>query len=228
MHGIAQVIFFSGILFWGCNSSSSHVRDAVSDSTQQTEIITKSYSVILQDGKAQKDTINMIQSMIVDIDGKELENRYYNLDGSASWSDVYEYDDSGYKSGSRYFDDSGTQTAYYEYDLDSLGRRIAYRAKDVNTDTLLYQGASSFLDNGKIRRDGFVSKSGEFKYNFEYQYDEDGQELGYIYINLGNGDRFPAQFRYTKFNDQDEWLEREIVENELVTGIEVREFRELE
>ena len=166
--------------------------------------------------------------MVVDENGREIENRFYNLDGSVSWSDKYEYDENGNQTGSRYFEGNGNQTAYYEYDLDSLGRRVAYRAKDVNADTLLYDGASQYADNGKIRRDGYFSKTGEFKYNFEYQFDEDGKEMGYIYIDLRNGDRFPSNYRYTKFNDKGDWIEREIVENEKVNSIEVREFKEIE
>ncbi|NNE25466.1 MAG: hypothetical protein HKN09_01365 [Saprospiraceae bacterium] len=228
MDKIQQItIALSILMTWACNNPQNVNGETKQNASQKTEIVTKTFSIKLEGDKVKKDTINMIQSMIVYDDGQEIANRYYNLDGSVSWTDEYDYDGNGNKTGSRYFEGEGNQTAYYEYDLDSLGRRIAYRAKDVNTDTLLYDGASQYLDNGKIRRDGYFNKTGEFKYNFEYQFDEDGKEIGYIYIDLGSGDKYPSKYRYTKFNEKGEWLEREIVETEQVSSIEVREFKAL-
>lgn len=228
MNKIQQIIIALVILItWSCNNPSKVNSETEQNEAHKIEIVTKTFSVNLEGDKPEKDTINMIQSMVIDEGGKEIANRYYNLDGSVSWSDEYDYDENENKIGSRYFESDGNQTTYYEYDLDSLGRRIAYRAKDVNTDTLLYDGASQYLYNGKIRRDGYFNKTGEFKYNFEYQFDEDGKEIGYIYIDLGSGDKYPSKYRYTKFNEKGEWLEREIVETEQVSSIEVREFKAL-
>ncbi|MEL6865543.1 MAG: hypothetical protein AAFP19_14040, partial [Bacteroidota bacterium] len=132
MNRIEQMIIALTILItWSCNNPPKDNSQMEQKEPQKIEIVTKIFSVKSEGEKVEKDTVNMIQSMIVDEKGRELENRYYNLDGSVSWSDEYEYDENGNKIGSRYFEGDRNQTAYYEYDLDSLGRRIAYRAKDV-------------------------------------------------------------------------------------------------
>ena len=79
--------------------------------------------------------------MIYDQEGREVANIYYNLDGSVSWKDEYVFNDKGQKVGSKFYDKGEKLTSYYEYEIDDLGRRTYYKALDVSTDSLLFDGA---------------------------------------------------------------------------------------
>ena len=217
-----------GVTFLISCGDSKKIETSKNESTsERVEVMTKTFSVKNQDGKIIKDTVNMIQSYIIDESGKELTNIYYNLDNTESWRDEYKYNKEGNKIGSSYFE-GNKQVSYYEYDIDEFGRRIGYRAKDINTDTLLYDGASKYEENGKLRKDGYINKEGEFKWNYEYRFDEKGKELGFVYISPKSGKRFPRSYEYKKFNSAKEWIERNIVENDKVVSIETREFKILE
>lgn len=220
-------IIFVAICMISCGESKKNDTQKTDSVPKKTEIITRTFSTKHENGNMIKDTVNMIQSYIVDEKGKELSNIYYNLDNSESWRDEYKYDENGNKIGSNYFEGS-KQVSYYEYDIDDLGRRIGYRAKDINTDTLLYDGASKYEDNGKLRKDGYINKRGEFKWNYEYLFDESGKELGFVYVSSKSGKRFPKNYEYIKFNDDKEWVERKIVENDTVVSIETRAFKIIE
>lgn len=190
----------------------------------KTEIITSSYSVKTENLRFVKDTVNMTQSIIVDKDGTELASIYYDLDGTVSWRDEYQYDTLNRKVGSKYFE-GGVQKSYYEYDLDSAGRRLGYRAKEVSTDTLIYDGISRYEKGGLMRKDGYLTQTGKFVWNYEYYFDDNGQELGYAFISPSTGRKFPVSYQYVDFNDDGKWIERNLVENDTIISIEVREFK---
>lgn len=219
-----SILLLCGInLLISCENAKIEDKSSHDPEPSKTEIITKTYAVKFENENALKDTINMIQSIIVDQTGKELVNIYYNLDNTEGWRDEYTYDTDGNKIGSKYYEDQ-QQISYYEYDIDERGRRIAYRAKDVQTDTLLYDGASQYENDGQLRKDGNINKEGEFKWNYEYEFDETGKELGYTYISRKSGKRFPRTYEYTAFDKNGEWIERKTIEDNKVISIETREF----
>jgi len=217
-------LLLSVLLIFGCKDKTETKIEPSETKPSKVEIITKSFSTKTENGAFVKDTVNMIQSIIVDDNDKEIANIYYELDGSESWKDIYQYDDAGRKIGSKYYE-KGIQKSYYEYDLDSFGRRIGYRTKEVNTDTLIYDGASRYENNGLLRKDGYVTKDGVFKWNYEYYFDADGKELGYAYVSSKSGKKFPRDYKYIHFNKDGKWTERHAIENDTVVGIEVREFK---
>ena len=103
------------LLIFSCRPSSDNTENDRDTTRMLTEVFTNTYSVKEENGNLVKDTINMIQSVIIDQEGKELENLYYNLDGTVSWRDVYRFNDAGFKIGSQYYEGE-KQISYYEYD----------------------------------------------------------------------------------------------------------------
>lgn len=230
MKRIAQLILLLGGLYLtACeNSEPKTSATLIKKEKFETEILTQTFSVKYVDEVAVKDSVNMLQSIIVDEAGKELSNIFYNLDGTIAWKDQYKYDEQGNKIGSDYFENGPQAISYYEYDLDSLGRKIAYRAKDSNTDTLLYDGASRYENDGTLRKDGYVDKQGNFKWNYEYYFDKNGKELSYTYISSKSGKRFPRTYEYITHNEKGEWTERNTIEDGKVISIETRSFKRLD
>jgi len=218
---------FAIIVFSGCKNEQS-TKGEITETTR-TEIVTRTYSIKSSESNVvEKDTVNMIQSIVMAKNGKEEANIFYNLDESISWKDVYVYDPDGNKVGSKFYEGGKDQTIYYKYDVDDLGRKIGFSAFDINTDTLLYDGVSRFENEGAIRKDGYLNKKGEFKWNLKYEFDKDGKETGYVYVDLGSGEIYPTTYKYTKFDEDGEWIERQAIEKSQVQSIETREFRKLD
>ena len=80
-------------------------------------------------------------------------------------------------------------------------------------------------NDGQLRKDGFVNDQGNFIWNFEYLFDTEGKEIGYTYIDLQSGERFPYLYEYTKENEEGEWTERQVLENGNVKSIETRSWK---
>ncbi len=220
-----SMIIFSSLLFLLFSCKTNNTETPKTD--LKTEIITSSYSLKEIDGKMVKDTVNMIQSMIVDHTGKELSNLYYNLDGTVAWRDDYIYNEDGFKIGSKYFENN-VQTAYYEYQIDKEGRRLSYEAKNLETDTLLYDGASRYENNGQLRKDGYINKAGDFIWNYEYHFDENENLIKRVYVSNKSGKSFPSTFNTISQNSDGEWTERETINQDgEITAIEVRTFSSL-
>ena len=73
-----------------------------------------------------------------------------------------------------------------------------------------------------------MNKNGEFKWNYEYYFDETGKELEYAYISSKSGNKFPGNYKYVKYNGDGDWIERSVIENDTIVGIEIREFKKVE
>ncbi|MDG1332486.1 MAG: hypothetical protein P8P74_09165 [Crocinitomicaceae bacterium] len=227
-------VFIVVLVFYGCEGqvdSSLDENDAVEaidDKNILTEVITRTYSAKVVNDEPAIDTLQQIQSVTSDSEGKEIENTFYNLDMSISWLDLYIHDENGNKIGSDYYDKGKDNTIYYTYDIDSKGRRTFYQAYDKKTDALLFNGATMYNESGTKKRDGYVDEKGEFICTFEYQLDENGKELGYLYIDNLSGEKYPSSYKYVDYNDDDEWIKRYVVSDGKVQSIEMREFVKIE
>lgn len=231
-----RVVFFAisiiSLTFFSCEQGDNKIKDLrtseeKSESKQvTTEIITRTFSVKFVNKESVMDTLQQIQSVTIDAVGKEIERTFYNLDFTPKWTDKYEYDEKGNQVGSKHFNAGAEQTLYYKYTNDSDGRRIFYEAYDFKTDALIHNGASSYENDGKLKKDGYINDDGKFVSNFEYEYNNDGDELGYTYIDLLSGDRSTSNYKYLEFNDDKQWTKRLVLTKGEVQSIETREFKE--
>jgi hypothetical protein len=188
------------------------------------EIVTKGYNVAIVDGQTVQDTLRQIQSITYDNQGREESTIYYNLKGIPQWRDVYQYDENNYKIGSTYYE-GGENVITYKYEIDSQGRRIKYVAYDAKSATALYDGYSSYLDNGKVRKDGFKDNVGMIRWQYEYLFDEQQNELGYIYIDTKTGERFSSDYKTMASDSLGRWTKRGIYQNDTLRGIEERIYK---
>ena len=191
----------------------------------KTEALIRGFSVKDSAGIMVKDSLRGMQSVTFSETDKEVSNIFYNLDGTIAWEDRYVYNDKGFKSGSKYYE-NGKHLITYKYDLDSLGRRVGYVALESSTAVEMYKGFSKFENDGKLRKDGTPGASGIVQWNYEYMFDDKGEETGYVFI-APNGQRFPSSYSVSSRDDKGRWTERSIVENDTVVAIETREFRKI-
>lgn len=205
------------------DSNSNATTSQVKSNSSLKETITRAYTIKDSAGKKVKDTVRMMQAISFRPDGKEHSNIYYNLDGTKAWEDLYQYNADGHKSGSKYFE-NGNHMITYKYELDAQGRRIAYTAYEALTATPLYKGYSTYNEDGTVRKDGNKNKVGVIEWNYEYLFDSQGEDLGYVYIDPNTGERFPSSYKITKRNADGAWTERSIMQNDSVQAIETREF----
>jgi hypothetical protein len=214
-----------GIVLTACNSNSKQDVTSVSEGQTDslTEYITKTYSVMEVNGEVEKDTLNLMQSEVIDGSGKKIRVKNYNNQGVLLSENVFLYDESGKKTGANYFRD-GVNTVYFKYELDSLGREIGYEAYDKQADTLLYEGAMYYENEGRIRKDGYYIED-DFVWNFEYKLDDEGNEVGYVYIDPTTGIHHATVYRYTRYNEDGEWVERQILEDGFIVSVQTREIK---
>ena len=189
-----------------------------------TEVITRTYAVKLMDGESKIDTLQQIQSITRDSKGKEIGITSYNLDLSIAWTDQYIYDKDDNLIGADHFDKGTDNTIYYAYEIDENGRKTSYVAFDHGTDAVLYDGASRYEEFGQLKKDGYLNEKGNFICNFEYRYDDSGEEQGYVYIDNTSNKRYPSTYKYADYNDDNQWIKRFVVSDDSVKSIEVREF----
>ena len=193
------------------------------NSSNLKEVITSAYAVKDSLGQIVKDTIRMTQSITYNSAGQEYSNIYYSLDGKKQWEDIYTYNADGHKNGSKYYE-GGRHMITYKYELDAQGRRIAYEAFEPVSVVPLYKGYSKYNEDGTIRKDGGLTKGGTIQWNYEYLFDTQGEELGYVLIDPKSGIRYASSYRVLKRNKSGEWIERAIVENNTIQAIETRTF----
>ena len=187
------------------------------------EVITSAYAIKDSAGTKVKDSVQLRQSITYNAKGQEHSNIFYNLDGSKQWEDVYTYNQNGNKNGSKYYED-GRHMITYKYELDAQGRRVAYTAYEATAAVPMYSGYSEFNQDNTLRKDGNKNASGIITWNYEYSFTKDGEDLGYVYIDIRNGARYPSFYRVLKRNANNQWIERAIVENDSIVGIETRQF----
>ncbi len=190
---------------------------------EATKIITNAYAVKDSAGVMVKDTLRMQQAVIFDSQGREASNVYYNLDGSKKWEDVFTYNADGHKNGSKYYE-AGRHMITYKYELDAKGRRTAFTAYEAVSAAPLYSGYSMFNEAGTIRKDGVKNEVGIIQWNYENLYDPNGEDLGYVSIDLKTGKRYKSTYKVLKSNSEGKWIERAIIENNVVKAIETRTF----
>ena len=222
-----SLIFLFGIILSSCNSKSKETVPvkAAFQHDSITEYITKTYSVMEVNGAVKKDTLNLMQSEVIDTDGKKLSVKNYSNEGELLSENVFRYDESGKKTGADYYR-GGINTMYFKYELDDKGREIAYEAFDKNTDTLLFDGAMLYENEGRLRKDGYYIED-NFVWNFEYNLDNDGKEVGYVYIDPNTGIHHATVYRYTAYDENGEWVERQVLEDGFVVSIQTREIRSI-
>lgn len=212
------------LLLTSCkNESNSPVKTVVDTGPQLQQMFIKGYAIKDSSGVKVKDTLQQIQSITYDSLGREKSNIFFNLKGQPQWEDVYVYNEDNHKIGSKYYE-SGIHKITYKYEIDSLGRRLRYVAFEASSGTAMYDGYSTYQDGGKIRKDGFKDKSGMIRWQYEYLFDEDQNELGYVYIDNRSGERFPSDYKVSKKDSLDRWIERGIFQNDTLVGIEQREY----
>ncbi|MDC7998130.1 hypothetical protein [Gilvibacter sediminis] len=189
--------------------------------------IIRGFSVKDSSGVMVKDALQALQTVIYGDQGNELANLFYNRDGSIAWEDQYTYNEEGQKSGSRYFE-KGELKITYKYDLDDQGRRVGFRAHDAATGVEMYRGFSKYENDGKTRIDGTApGPNAVVQWNYEYQFDEQGEETGYVYIDA-NGNRFPSSYEVRSRDDQGRWTSRAVISDGVVKAIETRTFEKLD
>lgn len=215
------------MLFYGCKNGleQAETKPSAKVESAKTEALIRGFSVRDSAGITIKDSLRGMQSMTYSAAEKEVSNIFYNLDGSIAWEDHYVYNEKGFKSGSKYYE-NGKHLITYKYDLDSLGRRVGYVALEATTAVEMYKGFSSYEQEGKVRKDGAPGRDGVVQWNYEYLFDAEGEETGYVFI-APDGSRFPSSYKVVSRDDQGRWTERSIVENDTVVGIETREFRKI-
>jgi hypothetical protein len=224
-------LFVVILAMYGCQEASEEisVEDVIEEIEEEekdylSEVITRTYSVKMVGGEPETDALQQMQSTTFDRQGLELENTFYNLDNSIASVDRFIYDEDGKQIGSDHFDKGITSTSYYVYELDSKGRRIAYQAFDHGTDALLFKGATRYEEFGKLKKDGYLNEKGNFICNFEYTFDDEGKEIGYVYIDNASGERYSSVYKYVDYNEDKEWVKRLIMSADSVKSIETREF----
>lgn len=228
---IAQItlLILSILSLSACKNTPEQQADTVATVTDDSpvlEVITRGFSVKDSAGNKIKDSLQAMQSIVYAAGDKELSNIFYNLNGTIAWEDRYTYNDKGQKSGSKYYE-QGQHRITYKYELDSLGRRIGYSALDAATAVELYRGYSAYENDGKLRKDGIPGPSGVVQWNYEYLFDDMGEETGYVYI-APDGSRFPSMYQTTAKDDKGRWTERAIMEQDTVIAIETRTYKELD
>lgn len=214
-------------LFASCQSKNQEQSETVVIPTI-TEAQIRNYSVKFVEGKIVRDTLQYLTGTEYDETGRELSNITYELNGEVAWKEVYEYDEKGIKTGSKFYEKGDSLTAYYKYESDSLGRTIRYAGYDSQVDTFLYDVVFRYLPNGN-KRSGYVNKAGEFLYNYEYQYDGKGEEIGYIYYSNREQKAYPTTYQFITYDEQNRWTERHHLDQEdKVKMIQTQTFVEKE
>jgi hypothetical protein len=227
-------LFVVAIAIYGCQEAQKETvdGDTVEEIEEETdfitEVITRTYSVKMVDSEPEMDVLQQMQSVTYDPQGRELETTFYNVDNTIASIDRFIYDEDGKKIGSDHFDKGTTNTSYSAYELDKKGRRIAYQAFDHGTDALLFAGVTRYEDFGKLKKDGYLNDKGNFVCNFEYTFDDEGKELGYVYIDNASGERYTSTYRYLDYNADEKWVKRLIMSTDSVKSIEMREFLQKE
>lgn len=222
-----QFSFFTfALILLSCNSNSNSPEDTPAKTVKITEALIQNYSVKLIDGEAVKDSLELQFGNEYDENGRELSSITYSLNGEVDWKEVYEYDDKGIKTGSKFYVKGDSLTTYYRYESDYLGRTTRYAGYDVQTDTFIYDVIYQYLEGG-IKRSGYINKEGMFIYNYEYKYNDKGEEIAYIYINNRQQKSYPTTYRFTAYDEEGRWKERQqIAEDGRVKIIQTQTFRE--
>ena len=224
-----RILFFVcllGLLMGACKEQTQQSSPALvkSEGPMLKEMITKGYSVKEAEGEIVQDTLQQMQSVTYDAQGREESNIYYHIDGTPQWRDVYVYNEKDQKVGSKYYEGSLNKITY-KYEIDSLGRRLKYVAYDAQSAAALYDGYSTYENNGTLRKDGFKDNLGVVRWQYEYLFDEAQNELGYVYIDTQTNERFPSFYKTLATDSIGRWTKRGIYENDSLRGIEERVYK---
>lgn len=223
-------IFFAfcciSIVLFACKEQSQQAQPAVvnSDGPQLLEMITKGYAVKKVNDSVVQDSLQQMQSITYDASGREESNVFYSIDGTPQWRDVYQYNDKGFKIGSKYYE-GGENKITYKYEIDSLGRRLKYIAYDAQSAAALYDGYSAYENDGKVRKDGFKDNLGIVRWQYEYLFDDQQNELGYVYIDAKTGERFTSYYKVISKDSLGRWTKRGIYQSDSLRGIEERIYK---
>lgn len=218
------------LVFIGCNSFSEDkstlpiLEDSTPEKEEVTEIFTRTYTVKKENGLIVKDTVRKIESIILNKSGRELGKNLYTLSGEIFNSEVYKYNSNGYRIGADLFKDGDLNTGYFVFDLDDQGRQVKQVLFNKANDEKIMEAHLKYLNEGKVKQQGGVDQGGHFIPTHEFIYDEDGKELGYNVFQPYTTNKVFYTFKYTKWNDENQWVERQALKNDIVEAIFVRNF----
>lgn len=174
-----------------------------------TEILTEVFQPELQDSSYVQGKLKFSEGYIFDKQGKELQHRLYELDGSIKGVEKQIFEDnSALATGANYFDAQDNLLSYYKFyynDQDQLTRKLAFEA---GSDELLRIEHYHYDQAGNKIAKEIRSADDKIQSVYNYSFDEYGNEEGIIIRDNQNNIIYEEDFKIIAKDKDKKWVQK--------------------
>ena len=193
---------------------------AISDPIFETIRIDR-YSI--QNGNPDSLTLSSYILKAFDNEGYETKSTYYSSDNAIMMQFVNQYD-KGNKTRVNWIDSNDSLVKYVKNSYNE-NNKIVKSESFSPTDEFLSGFIHRWKDNGKLEEKGPIISGKEFKPNAFYHYNDQNEFDRLKEYDENDSLYAVVQWKYMRFDDNNEWIERHMITNDTLNRVERRIIR---